>query len=47
MFNYSAIAALTLILMFWGALLLDTNNILHHLSDTMHMIENMLKVDFD
>ena len=47
MFNYSAIAALTLILMFWGALLLDTNNILHHLSETVHLIENILKVDLD
>lgn len=45
MFNYYAMGVLVLLIMLWAALLLDTGNMLHHMSETMHLIERTVKAN--
>ena len=47
MFNYSAMGALALVILVWLAILFDTANILHHISESLHLIENMVKNDIN
>jgi hypothetical protein len=45
MLNYSALGALALLLILWAALIFDTANILHHMSETMHLLERLVKAN--
>jgi hypothetical protein len=47
MFNYSALGALALVIMLWVAILFDVGNILHHISESLHFIEKMVKTEVD
>lgn len=47
MFNYSAMGALALVILLWLAILFDTGNILHHISESLHLIEKMVKTEVD
>jgi hypothetical protein len=45
MINYSALGALALLLILWAALIFDTGNILHHMSETLHFFEGLVKAN--
>ncbi|MGB3252589.1 hypothetical protein [Buttiauxella gaviniae] len=47
MSNYSAIGALALVILLWLAILFDTGNILHNISESLHLIEKMVKTKPD
>lgn len=43
MFHYVTLTTLSALILLWAGLLLDTNNILSHLSEMMHLLERLLK----